>query len=305
MDSGAKAMSDLDDYTLDSGEDGEPAAETPAPALETAPGPPGGPPPSTRSSSPPVVAVLAVVVALILVAVLYFWFFGRQPPPPEIAPPAESGATSPRPPARVESEPIEDGELPSLDASDQVVRRLVAGLSENPQLASWLVTDDLARRFVVAVDNVAEGVTPRTHLDFLEPEAPFVALSDGDVGTVSPASYRRYDLMTNVFTSLDTAGSIRLYRRLEPLLQQAYVELGYPNRDFGDTLASALQKIVDTPRPPESPELVRGVKSYEYADPRLEGLSSIEKQLLRLGPENLERVQAKAAELAAALAAAR
>ena len=49
-------------------------------------------------------------------------------------------------------------------------------------------------------------------------------------------------------------------------------------------------------------ELVRGVKSYEFADPRLEGLSSIEKQLLRLGPENLERVQTKAAELAAALA---
>lgn len=301
-------MSDLGDYRLDtdanadadSGAGGEAAPDPPDTAPpESAEGPPGPP----RSSSPPTIAVVAVIAALVVAALLYFWLFGRQPPPPEITPSTESAPTTPRPPARVEGEPIEDEPLPGLDASDEVVRRLVAGLSENPQLAAWLVTDDLARRFVVAVDNIAEGVTPRSHLGFIEPTGGFEVETTGERYTVSAASYKRYDTVTDVFTSLDTEGSVRLYRRLQPLLQEAYVDLGYPNRDFGDTLARALQVIAGTPRPPETMELVRGVKSYEFADPRLEDLSSIEKQLLRLGPENLERVQTKAAELAAALAA--
>ncbi len=286
-------MGDLDDYRLDGSDAGEPAPTEP---------PAAGPEPE-RSSSPPTLAVVAVVAALVVVAVLYFWFFGRQPPPPEIVPPAESAPTSPRPPERVEGEPIEEGELPALDASDGLVRRMVAGLSENPQLAAWLVTEDLARRFVVAIDNVAEGVAPRSHVGFLEPEGDFATESTGGRQTIASASFERYDRVTDVFTSIDTAGAVRLYRRLKPLLQEAYVELGYPNRDFDDTLTRALAVIADTPRPPATMEVVRGVKSYEFVDPRLEGLSSIQKQLLRLGPDNLERVQAKAAELAAALAA--
>ena len=61
--------------------------------------------------------------------------------------------------------------------------------------------------------------------------------------------------------------------------------------------------IEDAPRPPARLTVVPGVKSFEFDDPRLEALSSVEKQLLRLGPDNLERVQTKAAELAAALEA--
>lgn len=285
-------MGDLDDYRIDSAE-GDAAGDSTGGAEPPAP--------RERSSSPPLIAGLAVVAALALVAVLYFWFFGRQPAPPEIQPPEETAPTAPRPPAELESEPIEEQALPPLDASDEMVRRVVGTLSENPQLAAWLVSEDLARRFVVAIDNVAEGVAPRSHLGMLEPSGEFEVETRGERQFVAEESFDRYDPLVAVFTSLDTDGTVRLFGRLEPLLQQAYVELGYPNRDFRDTLERALRVIVETPRPPARMEVELAVKSFEFVDPALEGLSPVEKQLLRLGPDNLERVQAKAAELLAAL----
>jgi hypothetical protein len=40
---------------------------------------------------------------------------------------------------------------------------------------------------------------------------------------------------------------------------------------------------------------------YAYADPRLEGLSPPQKQLLRMGPENVKAIQAKLREIASFL----
>jgi hypothetical protein len=44
----------------------------------------------------------------------------------------------------------------------------------------------------------------------------------------------------------------------------------------------------------------RGI-GYAFEDPRLEGLTSAQKQLLRFGPENARRVQASLHRLALAL----
>ena len=40
---------------------------------------------------------------------------------------------------------------------------------------------------------------------------------------------------------------------------------------------------------------------YAYVDPRLESLSAAQKQLLRMGPENVRTIQAKLREIALAL----
>ncbi len=43
------------------------------------------------------------------------------------------------------------------------------------------------------------------------------------------------------------------------------------------------------------------VKTYRYVDPKLEALSPAQKQLLRMGPENAQKIQAKLRELAGVL----
>jgi len=104
------------------------------------------------------------VGALLLVAVIVAVVMLRNRTPevseePTIAPPVAEQA-----PAPLEKAPLEIGDLPQLDDSDGWLRGLVGQLSAHPELAEWLVTDEMIRRFVAAVDNLAEGTSPRSHL---------------------------------------------------------------------------------------------------------------------------------------------
>lgn len=236
------------------------------------------------------------VLLLAAVVGVYFGFFrGRQQaaeaPAPE--PPPASEAPAPA----VVAEPEQEIELPALDASDAAVRELVSQLSEHPQLVRWLATEELVRKFAVAIDNIAEGKSPRQHLNVLAPSEDF-AVADRDGQTVlAAASYRRYDAPARVLGSLDAAAVAKLYGTVAPLMAEAYRDLGYPNRDFDATMARAIGELVSTPIPEGDVVLLPKVSSYEFADPALEALSPAQKHLLRMGPENARTVQRKLAEI--------
>ncbi len=203
--------------------------------------------------------------------------------------------------AEVEATAEPPFQLPPLDESDPLVREWTGRLSSHLELASWLVTDDLIRRFTAAVDNIAEGNRLHRHVGFLAPTAPFRAAErDGQLFT-DPTSYERYDLVSDVFVSLDVTATVRTYRRLKPLIDEAYRDLGYPDRSFDDTLARAIRELLNAPVVLGEAELTPGVVGYEFWDPALEALSPAQKQLLRMGPRNVGRVQGKLRRFAAAL----
>lgn len=264
------------------------------PSLERSP-----PPPERLPAVWPKVAAAVVVVLALAAGAWYFFFRGEKAAPPAAAPAEEVATGGPSEAAPPPAE--EEIELPPLPQSDPLVRELVGRLSSNPRLASWLATDDLVRRFVVTVDNLAEGRSPAVHLRFLDPGAGFQARQEGGRLRVDPASYRRYDLLTGAFVSLDTEGAARLYRRLEPLIDQAYRDLGYPDRDFDDTLARALGRLLAVPVTDGDLALTPREADYGLADPTLESLSPAAKHLLRMGPDNARRVQAKLRQLTRAL----
>ena len=197
------------------------------------------------------------------------------------------------------------GELPPLGASDELVRRTAAELSSRPALAEWLATDSLVRRFVGAVVQVAAGRSPRDELAFMEPERDFSVRDPGAPtapAVVDPASYRRYDAVAATVASLDTRGTAELYRRLRPLFQEAYRDLGFREGSFDGTLARAVETLLAVPVPEGPVEVVpSGADAWEYGDPQLEALAPAQKHLLRMGPENIRRVQGKLRELAEAL----
>jgi hypothetical protein len=192
-------------------------------------------------------------------------------------------------------------DLPPLDSSDALLRKLAATLSSNPAWAKWLLTDRLARRFVASVDNVAEGRSPKPHLGVLAPSGEFKAKERRDAATIDPASYRRYDVVADVIASLDVKGSARLYQETRPLLRDAYKELGYPDRNFDDTLAKAIRQLLATPEPGVDVALRPAVKSWKLANPALEKLTPAQKHLLRMGPENEKKIKQRLRELAEAL----
>jgi hypothetical protein len=196
--------------------------------------------------------------------------------------------------------------LPPLDASDALVRQMLATVSAHPQLASWLVTDDLVRRFVATVINLAEGASPASHVRFLQPAGAFRAGASGTESNtdwfVDPSSFHRYDVVTEVLLSLDPARAAELHRRLHPLLDSAYAELGNPASSFDATLAAAIDRLLAVPVPPQPVAVVPGDGQFVYADPALEERSAAERHLLRLGPDNQQRDQLKLRELRRALA---
>ncbi len=244
----------------------------------------------SRRAVPPLVIAL-VILGIIATSVFIYYQIVRGvpdsvPPPP---PPGPAAAAGEEEPAAAEART----DLPPLEESDDFLRPLVSQLSDHPELASWLVPDRLVERFVTAVDNVGRGESPRPHLRFLAPERGFRAAGDEDSLVIDPRSYARYDVVVEVFTSLDTAAGVGLYRELEPLFEEAYRELGYPAGEFDQALAKAIDLLLATPIPAGEVELERRATSYHLKDPRLEALSPAQKHFLRLGPANMRRVQAK------------
>jgi hypothetical protein len=189
----------------------------------------------------------------------------------------------------------------TLATSDAVVRELVGQLSSRPVLAKWLANEDLVRRFVAAVDNVANGISPTTQLAFMRPEERFKVVERGDRSFIDTVSYDRYDQATQVFLSLDTAGTAALFHELEPLIDEAYKEISPPGSRFTDRLSAAIDHLLEVVPPTEAPEVRRKVVTWVYVDPSLEGLSGAQRQLLRMGPDNVLLIKAKLRELKAAL----
>jgi len=187
----------------------------------------------------------------------------------------------------------------TLRTSDAAVRELVEELSSNPKLVAWLTNEDLIRRFVAAVDNIANGYSPTSQLEFMRPKGAFKVIEKGDQTLIDPASYERYDLATQVFVSLDTEGAIALYRELEPLIDEAYREISPPGSRFADRLDAAVEHLLATPSLDGSPRVERKVVTYVYEDSALEGLSAAQRQLLRMGPDNATQIRAKLRDLMA------
>jgi hypothetical protein len=237
--------------------------------------------------------VLGATIALLVAAALMvaFWMMSRRVEPPAPGTVASEEA-SPAAPDAAGDEPRRSTELeaplPPLDQSDALVRDLVGALSSNPALAGWLGNSNLIRAFAAAVENTSLGQTPAANLAFLRPRESYRALersgANGPELVPDPASYRRYDLVAAVFTSIDPQAAAEVYRRLHGLVQEAYADLGYPDESVDTALANAFETLLQTPLPATAPALEQHLDTYHYADPRLEALQPAQKQLLRMGP---------------------
>jgi len=231
-----------------------------------------------------------VLMLAVLVAAVALGFYGRDWWNRSAAGnPAGGGAGA----AARAAVPEGFGPVPQLDASDDFVRALIRQLSQKPEWAAWLASGDLVRSFVASVDKIAVGSSPAKELKPAAPQGRFQTLGAGRTLRVDPASYDRYNALANVVDAIDPDGAARAYRRLRPLMQQAFDELGYVNLSFDDRLARALGRLVDVPVQ-EGDVMLRATSvTFQYADPELEALSPAQKHMLRMGPHNMRLVQTK------------
>ena len=252
----------------------------------------------------------AIWIGVIVIAIvgigfgIYYFFIHKKPPQPPSLPEVTKEQPLPAPlekPITEEEKKVRELARLVLDNSDDIVRSLVQELSSHQQLVTWLKNEDLIRKFTAVVDNIANGLSPRSHVEFLAPQEEFQLIEKNGLFYVNPESYNRYNLIADVFASMDSEGCVKLYEQLKPLFQEAYRDLGYPTQDFQQTLFIAILELLKTPVVEGDILLEKKVITYMMADPQLEQLSQAQKHLLRMGPENVRKIQAKLREMALAL----
>lgn len=247
---------------------------------------------------------LTLVVILSLI-VAYAWLNSRTPseeilvetPPTEITQPLIERPVMPEPlpapPEELARSYRLQGELPPLSASDEPFKahlRLLAGALP----VSWLNGDQLLQKIVVQIDNVSRGELIYQHSPLVAPTGSLLATEteEEEVYLLDTSSYARYNLYADFMANLDQDLLLAFYRYYEPLLDQAYIKLGNEPGRFRSVLLSALQKVISAPVVEGPIRLTRPLISYEFEDPELENLSMVEKQLIRMGPENTRKIQA-------------
>ena len=187
--------------------------------------------------------------------------------------------------------------LPALDQSDEYFKLALTDLF-GESLEEMLASSGIIERIVATVDNlprahVAERIRPLGRLDG---EFTVDGQDGGDEFMISDTNYDRYDVLVGFLKDTDLQQVADVYRRFYPLFQDAYVDLGYPNGYFNDRLVEVIDDLLATPDINAPVSLVQPHVLYEYSDPDLEGLSSGQKMLLRMGSEHRSSVKQKLRE---------
>jgi len=205
-------------------------------------------------------------------------------------------------PLPADSEPAQPP-LPNLNDSDIEVQQAAGKLTPSLKWADWITTEEAIRKFVVVIDNMAQGKIAKKHLPIPKPEHKFKHSEGGIKVFLDPAGFKRYTPYISLLESVDNEMASELYQRYSPLMEQAFGELGYPGRNFHDTLMQAFDVLLNAPIMEEQIELVRPNVLYKFAYSTLESAPAVHKQLIRMGPENTRRLQQKIQQFKTALSA--
>jgi hypothetical protein len=234
---------------------------------------------------------VALPAALVIVAfIVGYLLFQRREVASSVPQPGQAATINPPAAAPAAASPAV--KLPPLEQSDSMVSQMVRALSMSPATAAWLTTKGLIRNAAVVTVAIADGNTPATQLRPLKPAGRFAVTESRSNPAIDPGSYARYDVMASAIAAVDPAAAARTYATLKPLLNEAHRDLGYPDTPFDRTLERAIGRLLATPVTAERlPLRVRG-GVFAFADSRLESLSPAQKQLLRFGPRNVQRIQA-------------
>lgn len=286
---------------------------------------------------------IALAIVIGLGAGLYFWenrpvreeISQAQQPQPASAPEAVVAEPAPAPdtqpqiqhpmPEAAAAAGVEPKALPPLDASDEAVQQSLTGAFGKQSFAGVSLSEELIRHLVATVDGLPRDHVPTQRFPLRPPPGRLVTSSpaglpasrvdkssaspeEGESGgeetvVLTPGNYARYARYIKLAQALDTKKLVAVYTRYYPLFQQAYAELGYPNRYFNDRVVEVIDHLLAAPEVQGPVELVRFGPFYEFAEPELEELSAGRKLLVRMGPENAAALKGKLRELRREIAA--
>ncbi|WP_394173969.1 DUF3014 domain-containing protein [Thalassotalea litorea] len=267
---------------------------------------------SSQQSAP--LSIIVFIIALVILGAGYYMVFIDNPttrpqpeivdlkdeklqPEPEISEPDDI-EVKPEAPVQVPEQPVTEPEpaaevlLPELDNSDELTVSLIRDSTTTPQLLDVLVPSDIIRRAVVFADNFARGDLAVRDAPVYPPEGKFEASQINDQEyVISPENYARYINYIDLLASFEPEQLVAIYQQLSPLFEEAFQELGFPERTFDDVAKDVFSRILAIEHPEDSPVLTQPDMIYKYQSDELESLSDADKLLLRIGKENLLQLQ--------------
>ncbi len=206
--------------------------------------------------------------------------------------------------------------MPALANSDPRLSAALVELLGRDKVQTFLHLEGFVRHVVATTDNLAREHAPSMVWPVVPTPGRFTTVANSQeavitsagVTRISPDNSLRYTPFVLFVESVDAAAAVRLYKRLYPLFQQAYEELGFPGRYFNDRLVAVIDLLLSTPVQPGPLDValvevkgpipsVRPWVRYEFTDPTLNALSAGQKMLLRTGPVNHRRLNAKLLEI--------
>ena len=232
-------------------------------------------PPEEESTAPPVTTALPA------------------PPPVPVISELEEPAVDPTPPP---PPPVEEP-LPRLEESDDAVRDAVGDIPLGTAGQQYLVPGNIIERSASLIYLMAQGDVPYRLLPVSRPKAAFPISDDGTQVVTDPAGFERYDALTQWLQSLDLESLLSSLEWFIPLFREAWSYYGEDPAAFDIAVVMTLDSVIATPEVDLSEaRLIRKEAVWIFEDPAVEGLAPIQKQVLRMGPENAETVKAKATE---------
>jgi len=247
----------------------------------------------------------AAGAALVAVAlgVYYFWQSDTASDLSEpVAVEAPPIATVEPPPIAVSTEPPEpEIPLPPLDESDPEVQGGLIEVFGREPVQQFLIPERIVRHLVVTLDNMPREKMALQQRPVKPIPGEFLTSGTEEAPVIAPENYERYTPIVTAIAAADAKTLVSLYRGMQPLFQQAYEELGHPNNLFNARLLEIIDHLLSTPDLDGPIRLVQPGVFYKYADKDIEALSSGQKLLIRMGPENAAIVKAKLREIQAEL----
>lgn len=287
----------------------------------------------TQASSSTRYSLFSVVILLMVVlAIAFFWTKEEAPEPDNVPepvvslqannestisePPTEEQMVeeefiiaAPVPEANIEDLTIEEAfiepeivtEPEVLDISDQAIKQALITTLQLPLLSTLVVNESIIANMVASVVNTANGKLPENVTVLNAPKQKFSVFTQGDNQFITPESFTRYNVYAQTFSDIEVESLLRLLNDYNTEIITQFEQITPPNSDFNDTLAIAINELLDTPTVSLPIAVESDSVMYRFVNPQLESLSPAQKQLVRMGPDNMRIVKRKLRELRDAL----
>lgn len=190
-----------------------------------------------------------------------------------------------------------------LDISDLAIKTAIVEAIRSPQISRLLVDEGLMQKFVINVNNLANNEITLKDNVLVAPTQSFSVYNQADRVWIDRSSFQRYNPYVDAIKTVSVDDLLEVYETYKPTLLEKFTEIARPGDELDETLMRAIDELLDTPLVPVPIEVYSESVMYKFADPKIEALSEPQKQMIRMGPDNMRRLKDVLRELKAELEA--